>query len=256
MASSILVKDILYQVSTQLHDVAPQFTRWTERELVGWLNEGQRAVAKYMPASCSRVDAVKLVPGTKQSIEQIPAVRIIPGDGSAPSAVSGIALIDIRRSMGANGSTPGNVIRIVDMDILDSIYPGWHSKTGTPNQYAFKGVTPKVFYVSPGVGPSDSVWIELAFIASPNPIVSTGAFGYEGSSTATISINDTYSDDLINYVLSRAYMKDAEFAADAGLAAAHTQLFISSINAQVAALTGVNPNLQPLTVNPNLARAK
>lgn len=256
MASTVLVKDLLYKVSTQLHDLAPQFTRWTEHELVGWLNDAQRAIAKYMPSSCSRVDVVKLVPGTKQSIEQIPANRVIPGDGSSPTAVSGMALLDVRRNMGANGTTPGNAIRIVDMEILDSIYPDWHTKTGNPTQYAFRQVTPKVFYVSPGVGSSSSVWIELSYIALPTPIVANGAFGFDGSSTVPISVNDTYTDDLINYVLARAYMKDAEFAANANLASAHTTLFTSSINAQVAALTGVNPNMQSLPINPNLPQSR
>lgn len=249
MASTTLVKDLLGQVSTQLHDVSPQFTRWTERELVGWLNDAQRAIAKYLPSSCSRVDVVRLKPGTKQSVERIAQSDIIPGDGSSATAVTGIALIDVRRNMGASGSTPGSVLRIVDREILDSIYPEWHTKTGTPTQYVFAPATPKVFYVSPGV--SGSLWVELAFIAVPTTLSPTGGYGMDGSSTVTITVADTYTDDLINYVLARAYMKDAEFAANSQLAASHTALFTSSINAQAAALTGVNPNLQSLPFNPN-----
>ena len=255
MSATVLVKDLLYQVSTQLHDLAPQFTRWTEKELVGWLNDGQRAIAKYMPSSCSRVDVIKLAPGTRQSIELIPAARILPGDGSTPVDVSGLALLDVRRNMGVNGITPGDAIRIVDMEILDSIYPDWHTKSGTPTQYAFKPVTPKTFYVSPGVPTADSVWVEASLIALPTPIVSTGSLGFGGSSTVKISVSDTYTDDLINYILARAYMKDAEFAANSNLASAHTTLFTSSINAQTAALTGVSANLQSLPLNPNLARS-
>lgn len=255
MTSTVLVKDLLYQVSTQLHDMAPQFTRWTEKELVGWLNDGQRAIAKYMPSSCSRVDVVKLVPGTKQSIDLIPLARILPGDGSAPANVYGISLLDVRRNMGVNGLTPGDVIRVVDMEILDSIYPNWHTKSGQPSQYAFKPVTPTTFYVSPGVPSVGAVWVELSLIALPTPIVSNGSLGFGGSSTVTISVADTYADDLINYILARAYMKDAEFAANSNLAAAHTTLFTSSINAQTAALTGVSANLQSLPLNPNLARS-
>jgi len=250
MASTKTVRVLLGQVSTQLHDVSPQFTRWTEPELVAWLNDAQLAVAKYMPQACSRVDVVRLAPGTKQSIESISAAAIIPGDGSSPANVTGVALLDVRRNMGANGTTPGKVLRIVDREILDSISPEWHTKTGVPNQYVFTPTTPKVFYVSPGV--TGTVWVELAFIAVPKLIVSNGSFGYDGNSTETISVADTYSDDLINYILARAYMKDAEFAANQQLAAAHTALFTSSINAQAAALTGVNPNLQSLPFNPNL----
>lgn len=255
MSATVLVKDLLYQVSTQLHDLAPQFTRWTEKELVGWLNDGQRAIAKYMPSSCSRVDVIKLVPGTRQSIELISAARILPGDGSTPVDVNGIALLDVRRNMGVNGITPGDAIRIVDMEILDSIYPNWHTKSGTPTQYAFKPVTPKTFYVSPGVPTDDTVWVEASLIALPTPIVSTGSLGFGGSSTVKISVSDTYTDDLINYILARAYMKDAEFAANGNLASAHTTLFTGSINAQTAALTGVSANLQSLPLNPNLARS-
>lgn len=255
MAGTTLVRDVLYRCSTQLHDLAPQFTRWTERELVAWLNDGQRAIAKYMPYACSRVDALRLVTGTKQSIETITFDRVINGDGSAPAAVRGASLLNIRRNLGADGLTPGLAMRIVAGEVLDSVYPGWHMRTGTPTQYVFDPQTPKVFYVSPGVAFSSTIWVEAAYLASPNELVSADLFGMDGSSTTPISIDDKYVDDLVNYILARAYMKDAEFAADGGLAQAHSAQFIASINAQVAALTGVNPNLQRLPFNPNLPGA-
>jgi len=257
MASQALVRDVLFRVSTQLHDIAPQFTRWTERELVAWLNDGQRAIAKYMPHSCSRVDAIKLVPGTKQSIETIPSDRIIPGDGSLPAAVRGMMLMGVRRSMGSTGSQPGSAMRIADVDVLDSVYPDWHTKVGVPVQYIFNPETPKVFYVSPGVAANASNWVEVSYLAGPIELVSAGAFGMNSTDNTVISVDEKYVDDLVNYVLARAYMKDAEFASDGGLASAHSQLFVASINAQVAALTGANPNLQSLPFNPNVpARAK
>jgi hypothetical protein len=46
-------------------------------------------------------------------------------------------------------------------------------------------------------------------------------------------------------------MKEAEFG-DPAKAVAYTQMFTGSLNAKVAAITGVNPNLQrlPLAVEP------
>lgn len=252
MASSTLVRDVLYRVSAQLHDISPQFTRWTQRELVSWLNDGQKAIAKYMPSSCARVDVVKLSPGTKQSIERILAANIIPGDGSVASNVYGGYLQAIIRNMGASGATPGRAVRLVDREVMDVNNPNWHSETAVAvSQYMFDPRMPKVFYVYPGVPINSNVWVEVSYLADPVEISPTGSYGMDGVSSTLISIDDKYVDDLVNYILARAYMKDAEFSANGGLAQAHAQLFTASINSQAAALSGVNPNLQSLPMNPN-----
>lgn len=251
MASSILVKDALYRVSVQLHDTDPQFERWTQRELVSALNDGQRAIAKYIPSSCARVDAVKLVSGTKQSIEKILAASIKPGDGSIATDVLGHYLQSVVRNMGADGLTPGNAIRITDRETLDLNTPDWHTKTGSAvRQYTFDPRTPKIFYVSPGVPTAANLWVEISFLSNPVEIATSGDYGMNSSDTTKISIDDKYLDDLVNYTLARAYLKDAEFANNEQLANTAAQLFIGSINAQAAALTGVNPNLRALPFNP------
>lgn len=254
--SNTLVKDVLYRVSVQLHDISPQFTRWTQRELVSALNDGQKAIAKYMPSSCARVDAVKLKPGTRQSIDTIQASDIIPGDGSSAVKVLGNYLQGVIRNMGANGTTAGSAIRIADREVLDVNTPNWHSATGTAvSIYTFDPRQPKVFYVSPGVPSNTNVWVEVSYLADPVEISVSGNYAMDGDDTTTISVDDKFVDDLVNYILARAYMKDAEFAGNGGQAAAHVQLFTASINAQVVALTGVNPNLRALPLNPNLPTA-
>lgn len=247
MAANTLVKDVLYRVSDALHDLSPQFNRWTSRSLVAALNDGQVAIAKYIPTACSRVDAVKLVPGTKQSINSIASGSIVPGDGSAAVAVNGNALMTVIRNMGTNGLTPGRAIRLVDREVLDLNSPDWHTKTGsTVTEYAFDPRTPKNFYVSPGVPAATNVWVELSFMADPAAVSLTGSYAWDGSDTTKVSIDDKWVDDLVCYILARAYLKDAENAANAGLYSTYAQQFIGSINAQAAAITGVNPNLKTL----------
>lgn len=257
MASITLVKDVLYRVSVQLHDLSPQFTRWTQRELVSAMNDGQKAIAKYLPSSCSRVDAVKLTTGTKQSIETILAASVKPGDGSTAANVQGNYLQSIVRNMGADGLTPGNAIRIVDREVLDVNTPNWHTVSGTPvTVYTFDPRHPKNFYVAPAVPAATNVWVEISYLADPVQIAEDGAFGMDSTDTTVISVDDKYVDDLMNYILARAFMKDAEFATNGNQANSHAQLFVGSINAQVTALTGVNPNLRSLPMNPNVpARA-
>lgn len=254
-----LVKDLFFRASSQLQDLSPQFTRWTQRELVDALNDGQKAIAKYMPWSCARVDAVKLKPGTRQSIELIAAADIIPGDGSTPAQVAGTVLQSVMRNMGTNGSTPGRAVRVIDREILDINSSDWHSAalSSTPvSAFVFDPRTPKVFYVSPGIPANTNWWVELSFLADPVSVAHAieGTYGKDGASTVTISVDDKYVDDLLSYVLARAFMKDAEYAANPQMAAAYTTLFTTSINAQAAAVTGVNPNLQSLPFNPNVPK--
>lgn len=254
MAAITLVKDVLYRVSVQLHDINPQFNRWTSRELVSWLNDGQRAIAKYVPTSCSRVDAVKLKPGTKQSIDIVAADSIVPGDGSSAVTVQGNALQSVGRNMGTDGQTPGKAIRITDRETLDVNDPNWHTATASVvSQYVFDPRTPKLFYVSPGVPANVNVWAEISWLVDPAEINVSGSYAWDGNSTTTISIDDKFTDDIVNYIIARAFMKDAEVGANANMAAAHSQAFVTSINAQAVAITGVNPNLRTLPFAPTQA---
>jgi hypothetical protein len=244
MTAPTKIKDILYAVSNQLQDIDPQFDRWTQRELVTWLNEGQKAIAKYVPSSCARVDAVKLVPGTKQQILRIPAANVLR-DGQAPAAdVFGIAVMSVVRNMGTNGLTPGQAIRLVDRETLDLYTPGWHSETGTAvSGFLYDPKTPQVFFVTPGVKSDANVWVDLQYAFNPPEVPVDGVFGMDGSDTTSVGIDESNTDDLVNYILARAYAKDSE-SANMQASSMYGQTFVSSINAQATAITGVNPNLR------------
>lgn len=251
MASNTLAREVLYRVSTQLLDAPDadnQFERWSERELVSWLNEGQKVIAKFLPASCSRMDSVLLATGTRQSIETISAGDVIPSDGSAPTTVRGKMLLDVIRNMGEDGMTPGRAMRLVKREALDAIAPDWHTESDTTlTEYAFDPRNPKFFWVYPGVSDAQSVWVEISYLANPKDVeLDEGSMGLEGDSTAKLSIDDQFVDDLVNYMLARAHLKESETAANAQLVSGYTNLFLSSINAQAKAMTGVNPNLRVL----------
>lgn len=260
MAASILAKDVLYRVSVQLTDAptsAGQFVRWTERELVAWLNDGQRVIATFLPSACSRIDAIKLVAGSRQSIETILSANIKPGDGSTAADVRGKILMDVVRNMGSDGLTPGRVIRPVARDVLDQSNPDWHLETDTTiTEYVFDQRTPKYFYVCPAVPASPSVWVEVSHLVNPTDVAYTAdSMRMDGASTVKISIDDQFVDLLVNYILARGQMKEAEAAGNANIAAAYVNLFTSSINAQALALTGVNPNLKMLPMTPQIPGA-
>lgn len=256
MASTVYVKDVVWRISVQLQDTATQFARWSEKELVNWINDGAVALFKFLPTTGARVDTIKLAAGTRQTIESIPAANCKPGDGSTPSVpILGTQLIEVIRNMGSDGLTPGAPIRVFDRKTLDATDTTWHTTTGSAiDGYSYNKKTPHYFYVSPAV--TGNVWIEIAYNAQPIPVANTatvdsngahasGAYAIGGGSTTVMNVPDEHIDDIVDYVLARAFMKDGKYQEPAK-AKYHEDRFIGSLKAKVQAITGVAPDIQSL----------
>lgn len=259
---TILVRDALARVCDVLQDTDPQYVRWSERELIRWMNDAQRAIFKFLPMAGARVDAVRLKPGTRQDLTKIVPASIKPLDGTtATTDTFGMSLLDIPRNMGPDGITPGRAISIMDRQMMDGADPNWHTSSGDAvRQYAYNPQVPRVFYVWPGVPAITNVWVELHWIAEPVEIPPGGAKGAEiyradGTSVALIGVHDENIDELVNYTAARALFKDAKNLANMNRAGMHAQMFVASINARVQQATGQNPNLKtlPLMAEPMAA---
>lgn len=257
MPGTTKVKDVLWRASVLLGDDKPQqFIRWSENELVNWLIDGQLAITKYLPAACSRIDVIRLKPGSRQSIEVIPATDCKPGDGSTPTApIYGIEVLDVIRNMGTDGVTSGPAISdAVDRRMLDTQDRNWHSRTGVRVSDVVQDPrTRAYFYVHPSV---PGGWVEVAYTARPPVIPNTGTrdaplYAFTGSNATTIALGDEWVDDLVNYICARARMKQAEVNGDGSSATTFANLFLGSLNAAVTALTGNNPNLKRLPLAPS-----
>ena len=224
MASVTTGANILARVEATLQDTAN--VRWTEAELLNYVNDAQREIANVQPGATATHANVHLGTGTKQSI---------PTDG--------LKLISVLRNMSgtANNSTGGRAIRLVSWDILDTQDPDWHNPTvtgdathgTTPKHYLFVENDPLNFYVYPGV--AGNAYIELVYSQRPTDLANTSAI---------IAVPDNYSNSIIDYCLFRAFTKDAEFAGNAQRAATHYQLFAVSVQgkAQIDAL--IKPDIQ------------
>lgn len=258
MAGTVLVKDVMRTITGLLQQPdGEQFVRWTEAELVRFMDHAQLAIAKYLPSSFSRIDAIKLKAGTRQSIETIAALDCKPGDGSTPDApILGMQLLDVVRNMGSDGLTTGAAIRhLTDgRGELDALNPLWHTVTGSViEHFVHDPRAPLDFYVSPAV--TGDVWAEIIYSAQPPKIPNTGAPGseiykFDSSNTTKLSVSDDHEEDVVNYCCARALMKNAQFAGNGPSASAYAALFMGSLNAKVAAITGNNPNLQRLPFAP------
>lgn len=223
--ATITVSSLLTRVAVILQD--PTNIRWPQAELLDWLNDGQREVALFKPNAFTKNIPVQLVAGTKQTL---------PTDG--------VALLDLPRNLGAAGTTPGNAIRLVSREILDSQLPGWHATTAAAavKHFVYTPLDPKTFYVYPPQPATSTGFVELVYVASPT----------DATLVSTITLDDIYGTALQSYVLSRAYSKDAEFAANLGLAQGYYAQFQGLMQGKVGAEMSANPNQALSPMNPNL----
>jgi hypothetical protein len=253
MSRTVTIREVLWRVCAVLQDSDPQYMRWPEIELIQWLNDAQRALFKYLPQVGARVDAVKWQTGTRQDITKLLAANVKPMDGSTQATdVHGMQLIEVVRNMGGDGITPGRPVSIIDRQKLDAIEPNWHASTGTVvRHYAYSPQVPRVLYVWPGILSTANVWGEIHWIAEPDVIPAGGIQGaeiykFEGVNAAVIGVHNENVDELVNYVVARALLKDGKNTAEMGRAMTHAQMFVGSINARASAATGNNPNLKTL----------
>lgn len=221
--ATITVSAVLTRCAVLLQD--PTNIRWPQAELLDWLNDGQREIALYKPNAFVKNLSRPLTAGTKQAL---------PADG--------VSLVDVVRNMGTNGTTPGAAVRAVAREILDSQTPNWHAATPATaiKHFVYSVLDPKNFYVYP---PSDGTGqVEVIYAAAPADATLVG----------TITLDDIFVTALVNYVLYRAYSKDAEFAANASAAAAYYQAFQGNLAGKAGAEASSNPNAALMPFNPNL----
>ena len=215
---TILASTIATRASALLND--EDNDRWSTAELLTYLNDGEKEVCLIKPdAYIVNVSYQLALSATKQNIPDGTATYPDPDSNTIPA---GIALLDIVRNMGTDGETPGNVITLVDMEQFDMAEPGWHTATAsaTVQHYMFRETDPKRFYVYPKQPASSMGWIEIVMAAIPIDIA---------SSATAINLDDIYQNALIDFVMYKAFMKDAEYAANADVAARYYNSFKTAL---------------------------
>lgn len=215
--------NLLARIRDTLQDTTS--VRWSDAELRRYINDAQREIVNFRPEASAKTANVALVVGTRQTIP-----------------TEGLRLIKITRNMSdaSGGATGKRAVRLVNVDILNAQDPDWHDPTATGSSthgttvknYVFDDDDPRVFYVYPGAS-STSTFLEIVYSKSPTDLTT-------GSST--IDIDDTYANAIMDFVLYRAYLKDAEYAGNAQRAGTHYQLFQASIGQGAQAQLLLDPN--------------
>ena len=170
------VRSILNRSAALLND--EEFTRWEESELLEWLNDGQRVIARGPATDVYVVRGnITAVAGTVQSL---------PSDG--------IRLVDVVKNV-----TDGSNIQQSDYAIVDMLNSTWRNATAAvAENYFYDERNPKEFEVYPPQSGGET--IEIVYNAQPGDATVTG----------NIIIDDMYADALIDYIVYRGLSKDTE----------------------------------------------
>jgi hypothetical protein len=211
---AISSNDIIGKAQTILQDESA--TRWTTTELLSWLNDGQREVCLLKPSVSATNQAVTMVTGTKQSIP-----------------VGGLQVLRLVRNLSSAG-VGGKVVRVIDRDVLDTRKPLWHSQKATAvvDHYTFDELDPRTFYVYP---PNNGTGhIEVVYAVEPSQI----------ASGENISIPDIHANNLLDYILYRAYGKETDQAGASQRSAQHYKALAASLGIKIQLDSVASPNMR------------
>ena len=183
--------------------------RWSEPELLDYLNDAQRLIVMSKPDAYSKNAVVQLVEGTKQTV---------PADC--------IQLIRLVRNMGVDGATPGKVIRLTSMEALDDVRPDWHFEAGDAISlnWVRNGVDAKSYYVTPPQPAVSPGQVEIIYSATPPDV----------ALNEVIALDDIYSNIIYLLILWRALSKEAE-TQDPGKAQSYLNIALQSLGVKALA---------------------
>ena len=193
-------------------------TRWPLQELLGWLNMGQLAIVGHRPDALSKSEVFNTALGTFQ---QLP-----------PEA---LRLIDVVRNEGVSKRP----VRKIDRHVLDDQHVDWHDESNPAtavDHFTYDDRNPKNFYLYPA--PALNVPVRIVFSVAPSAIAIAD---FETDAT-TISIDDTYANPLLDFVLFRAYSKDATYAGNAERASMAMQSFNNALGIKTQVDRAMSPN--------------
>jgi hypothetical protein len=224
--ATVKVIDLITRAQTILQDTTA--VRWTVLELQNWLNDSYREIAQARPDVKTTEGTFTCAAGTRQGIS-----------AAFPTA---LRIIDVTRNMAATSDK--RAVRLIERNVLDDQRRNWHSETGTVNieHWMFDPATPLSFLCYPPA--LNTAQLEVVYSAVPSAHTLTAdnlTIGHASASTETINIADSYANAMLDYILYRAYQKDATYAANGQRSIGHLQAMQQSLGIKTTVDQAVTP---------------
>ena len=211
--ATIKIVDVISRAENIIQDKTN--TRWPKQEWLDWYNDAVLAVVNVRPDAHVLNGVISLTPNSsKQGI-----------------AADGLKLIDV-----LSNTDSGKVIRKIDRRQLDDQVDNWHKTSGTDVlHYMYDDRDPKHFYVFPQ--PSSAHDVNYIYATAP---VQTSIGNFDTDNTV-MALDDSYLNSILDFMLARAYSKDADYAENAQRSQMHYNLFMQSLGEKTKADTAISP---------------
>lgn len=189
---SATVQDVLDEVRFTIHDTNASTYRWTDAELLDYVNAAGRQIVALVPEA-NIVETIQTVTNTI-------AKQALPAGG--------IKFIKVLNNVSVtNGTTVEGPVRQVEKDALDSYDPNWEHDTTIKtlaasvnffDHYCHDPRDKKAYYLYPPA--SASAYANIQYSAIPTAMTAVGD---------TIPIADEYLEAYYAYVTYRALTKES-----------------------------------------------
>ena len=221
--ATVKVVELVSKAQTLLQDTTQ--VRWPVLELQGWLNDSYREAVNLRPDANTQTGEYVCTAGARQVLTS--------------TFANALRLIEVVRNT-ATTSAKG-AVRIVNRRMLDDQRRNWYAETQTVDiqHYMFDPRLPKEFLVYPPA--TTAARLEVIYSSVPTAHTLTEAQLINSATAEVIRLDDSYANALLDYIMYRAYSKDADYAANATRAVAHYQAFQTALGASAQANAASQP---------------
>lgn len=227
---SATVQDVIDEVRFTIHDTQASTYRWTDVELIDYVNAASRQIVTLVPEA-NIVDTIV-------SITNMIAKQVIP--------TGGIKFIKVLNNVSeADGTTVQGPVRQVEKDALDSYDPDWEydvtikvlpSSSDFFDHFCHDPRDKKAYYLYPPA--STTAYAKIQNSAIPASVTAVGN---------TIPLGDEYLEAYNAYVIYRSLTKESRDTLPSTFRQELWNNFLSSLGQKLQADQRVSPeqNMPP-----------
>ena len=209
------VGEILRRARTVLQERSQDGTRWSNKELLDWLNEAYAALLSIRPSAFATTVEMACQAGAQQAI---------PGGAEQ--------LIEV------TGTASGFGVTRVARSTMDAVRRRWQAEPQTDaiEHWMFEDLNPRSFWVYPPA--KAGVRLNLIVAQLPERHAESEA---SPNSNDPLRLPDAYTPIVLDLVLARAFAKDAESQANLARASLHAQAAQAALGLKIQADAGSSP---------------
>jgi hypothetical protein len=211
------VTTVINSVKTTLQETEVQGVRWTNDEIISYLNDACRFLSENEPDAFADNSEFYCVLGTRQEIPE-----------------NATRLIDVVRNLEGR-KTP---LTTIDKGTLNAVRPSWHSENPSNQQELFfsDDRDPKRFYVYPPAKAGSLLEIVCALEPRHHFIAEAQ------DQSSMMQVNDRYIPAIMNFILYRAFDKDSDTAGNFSRAQTYLRNAYTSLGIKMQNTGRISPN--------------